>query len=351
MQAAWHKAPTAAFRSLVSGEMMRQPSPLFWSYVARAGEGRNSAWRIAIGFSVIVLMVLFITLAFVVAGPFAYRGFCALAGCAQPTPSYWEVSEILYELLLNSWVGFAFALSTIGAAWAGTWVALRLIHRRRLSSLMGITGRLSWHDLASSFAVWFVVCLGSSALFSATDLTELRDGIELVDWIIALLPFSLWILMQSSAEELVFRGYLQQSLAQRFPNWLVWAALPTLVFTLLHWDGDATPSMNAAILVSGAVFSVAMTLLVCATGNLGAAFGAHCANNVVAILFFGSDADYQWAALYIGPPVQDPSWTPADAALMAITEIVVTIIPLALLLHPRSPFRLASRKNVATPVF
>lgn len=329
---------------------MLQPSPLFWTYVAKAGEGRNSAWRIAIGVSVITLMVLSITIAAIAAGPLVYQGFCALAGCAQPTLSYWEASEMLHESF-DSWFGFALTLCTIGAVWAGTWVALRLLHRRRLSSLIGISGRLSWPDFASSFAVWFVVSLGSSALFFATDPTARRGGIELLDWIIALLPWSLWILMQSSAEELVFRGYLQQSLAQRFPNWLVWAVLPTLIFTLLHWDGDAMPWMNAAVLVSGAVFSVAMTLLVCATGNLGAAFGAHCANNVVAILFFGGDADYQWAALYIGSPVQDPSWTPADAALMTIAGIVLTIIPLALSLHPRSPFRLASKKNGATPVF
>lgn len=330
---------------------MLQPSPLFWSYVAKAGEGRNSAWRIAIGFSVIMLMVLSVTITAIAAGPYAYRGFCALVGCEQPTLSYWEASEMLYEPSPDSWLGFALALCMIGAVWAGTWVALRLLHRRRLSSLMGVTGRLSWHDFASSFAVWFIVGVLSSAFFFATDPTARRGDIELLNWIVALLPFSLLILVQSSAEELVFRGYLQQSLAQRFPNWLVWAALPTLVFTLLHWDGVAMPSMNAAVLVSGAVFSAAMTLLVCATGNLGAAFGAHCANNVVAILFFGGDAGYQWAALYIGLPLQDPSWTPADAALMAIAGIVLTIIPLALSLHPRSPFRLASRKNVATPVF
>ncbi|MCV3241643.1 CPBP family intramembrane glutamic endopeptidase [Mesorhizobium sp. ZC-5] len=319
--------------------------------VAKAGEGRNSAWRIAIGFSVITLMVLFITIAAIAAGPLVYQGFCSLAGCAQPTLSYWEASELLYESFLDSWLGFALALSTIGVAWAGTWVALRLVHRRRLSSLMGVTGRLSWHDFASSFAVWFIVGVLSSALFFATDPTGRRGEVELLNWIVALLPFSLLILVQSSAEELVFRGYLQQSLAQRFPNWLVWAVLPTLVFTLLHWDGDAVPWMNAAVLISIAVFSVAMTLLVCATGNLGAAFGAHCANNVVAILFFGGDADFQWAALYVGLPLQDQSWTPADAVLMAIAGIVLTIIPLALSLHPRSPFRLASKKNIATPVF
>ncbi|HEV2901049.1 MAG TPA: CPBP family intramembrane glutamic endopeptidase [Pseudaminobacter sp.] len=190
----------------------------FAAYIARAGDGRNSAPRIAVGFILIVLFHIIFAVAAFVVGPFILKGYDALLGIDRPLMLYFDTVDTFFVTRF----GLALLLGAIGCMWLGTWFVVRTVHKRKLSGLMGATARLSWRDFAASFAVWFVVGAISSAVFFA-------------------IPLSLFILFQSSAEELVFRGYLQQSLAHRFPHWCVWAALPAIMFTLLHWDSDALP--------------------------------------------------------------------------------------------------------------
>jgi hypothetical protein len=63
------------------------------------------------------------------------------------------------------------------------------------------------------------------------------------------------------------------------------------------------------------------------------------------LLLFGADSDYRSAALFVGLPMQDPSWTPVEAALLVILSIALTVIALAFSLHPRSPFKLRGTQD------
>ncbi|WP_338153259.1 CPBP family intramembrane glutamic endopeptidase [Pseudophaeobacter leonis] len=53
---------------------------------------------------------------------------------------------------------------------------------------------------------------------------------------LGLLPLSLLaVLVQVSAEEVVFRGYLQQALAARFKSPVIWLVAPSALFGLAHY--------------------------------------------------------------------------------------------------------------------
>ena len=116
-----------------------------------------------------------------------------------------------------------------------------------------------------------------------------RGPIGLGTWALFLLPILFFAFVQTSSEELLFRGYLQRGLAYRFRSPLVWAVLPTLVFTALHWNPTAVLGMNIGVAVSIGAFAALLALLVYATGNLGAAMGAHFGNNLVGFLLISHD--------------------------------------------------------------
>lgn len=64
----------------------------------------------------------------------------------------------------------------------------------------------------------------------------MQPQLPLGRWL-TLLPLSLLaILVQVSAEELLFRGYLQQQLAARFASPLVWMVVPSALFALGHYS-------------------------------------------------------------------------------------------------------------------
>lgn len=165
----------------------------------------------------------------------------------------------------------------------------RLGHGRGLASLIGPIG-LSLRALAWGF--------GAVLLFFA--LTELLPPYWMAEgqavartplyWL-ALLPLSLLaLLVQCGAEELFYRGYIQQQLAARFARPWVWMVLPNIAFALAHWElGDFT-TPAAQYVIWAFVFGVAASDLTARTRNLGAAIGFHLGNNAYAFLLFGEYA-------------------------------------------------------------
>ena len=137
----------------------------------------------------------------------------------------------------------------------------------------------------------------------------------------------------------MFRGYLQRGLAYRFRSPLAWAVLPTLVFTALHWNPGSVLGMNIGVLISIGAFAALLALLVYATGNLGAAMGAHLGNNLVGFLLISHDDTLGGFALFRAPPLDGLAWTPAETAVIAGISIVSILLTWLLLLHPRSPLR------------
>ena len=97
--------------------------------------------------------------------------------------------------------------------------------------------------------------------------------------------------------------------------------------------------MNIGVLVSIGGFAALLVALVYATGNLGAAMGAHLGNNLIGFLFISHENTLSPFALYRGATLADLPWTPGQAIAIVGMSIVSILITLALLLHPRSPLR------------
>jgi len=167
-------------------------------------------------------------------------------------------------------------LSTFAGIILGLMVALWLLHRRGLASLFG-PRRATWRG----FGMGALVLCGVSILFSLPMLIfEGTTPHEPLSAVLLFLPVAAALLLvQTGAEELLFRGYMMQQLAVRFQSPWIWLVVPSLLFGLLHYD-PTIPQVQAV----GILFSITLTGflwadLVRVTGNLGAAFGWHFANN------------------------------------------------------------------------
>lgn len=302
----------------------------FCAFVAKAAEGRNSVPRILIGTVLILLIWMIGTLALMVAGGYAWtRGWL-------PGPEPAENASLLIGFM-QTCAGFAVMVLTIGTIWPATWLAMRLLHKRPVRTLFGPQERLDWSDFARAAIAALVAAGVLSLLNVAFDPTMERSSLSLASWLSLLLPMTALILVQTSAEEILFRGYLLQNLAHRFRSPWVWAALPALIFAMAHWSPGAQTWMNGAVLLSIVLFASLASWLVWRTGNLGAAMGFHFGNNIVALLFATSGTDQNSLALFLTRPVSDPSWTVADAVGGVFQQIVVFGLVLVLLTWRKSP--------------
>lgn len=99
-----------------------------------------------------------------------------------------------------------------------------------------------------------------------------RSPLPLHSWAIDALIAIPLILIQTGAEEALFRGYLMQQLFARFRSMLIRVALPTVLFGLLHWNPEA-PGGSGAIMLAAGFAGFALALLTIRTGNLYMAWG------------------------------------------------------------------------------
>ncbi len=158
----------------------------------------------------------------------------------------------------------------------------------------------------------------------------LRPNLPLSRWLM-LLPLSLLaVFIQTSAEEILFRGYLQQGLAARFKSPLAWALIPSLLFASGHYT-PAEAGDNALLVVLWAgVFGVLMADLTARAGTLGPAIAVHLFNNVVALLIFATPGSLDGLALYHLPfDMADTErlrpWLAVDFAMMVLTWLAARV--------------------------
>ncbi len=172
--------------------------------------------------------------------------------------------------------------STFIGGFLGVWLAMRLLHRRPMGVLLGRAPAVL-RDFALGVGMMVVVGGGLSVLM----LPMLPDLVLTPDtdlWLLILPLALLGVLIQTGAEEVVFRGYLQGQLAARFAAPLVWMGVPTVLFGLAHYSPEAMGENTWLVVLATGLFGLIASDLTARSGSLGLAWGLHFANNVMAIL-------------------------------------------------------------------
>lgn len=148
---------------------------------------------------------------------------------------------------------------------------------------------------------------------------------------LALLPLSLTaLLVQTSAEEILFRGYMQQSLAARFQNPVIWIGLPSVLFAFGHYLPAQAGENAVLIAVWAGLFGMFTADLTARSGTLGPAIALHFFNNLIAIIFLAVPGQLSGLALYLLPYGMDDTdvmrgWLLVDFAMMVVCWLVARL--------------------------
>lgn len=173
-------------------------------------------------------------------------------------------------------------LSTFLGGWLGVWLTLRLLHRRPLGAALG-RAPVVLRDFVTGILAMVLVG-GGLTLAMAPMMPALVLTPDLAEWL-WFLPLALvGVLIQTGAEEAVFRGYLQQHLAARFASPLVWLGGPTVLFGLAHFNPEGAGGNVWLVVAATGLFGLIAGDLTARSGSLGLAWGLHFANNVLALL-------------------------------------------------------------------
>lgn len=253
------------------------------NYLEVARTGKNEWWRYVISFPAILATWLIagsVPVAFLIA-------YVQMDG--EPATDVTEAGFTGVPLLLN----FLVTMSSFIPFILATLLAVRFIHYRSVRTLITGEPRVRWERIFMGAGIWFVIAAliatVESLLYPGRYVLTFQPGELLVFAIFALIL----IPIQTSAEEVFFRGYLLQWIGLRLKNKWALSVLNGVLFFLPH---TANPEMAVDSLLVGLgyfVFGFVFTLATVQDNGMELALGVHAANNLFIALF----ANYTITAL------------------------------------------------------
>lgn len=280
-----------------------------------AARPKAQIWRLIIG-------LILVAGVFLLSNQFVHQTLFSLLGSSE----YIALTSVSGG---SSQLSVLFLLFSFAFLFFGVVVALKVAHARGFLAVFGEQAKLRqqfWAVLA------FLVLINVVVVFLPPwDLgAPLVSNVPPLRWL-AVLPFAiLAVLVQVTAEEFLFRGYLQQQLAARFRSPLIWILVPSLMFGLGHYMPTEAGENARLIVVWSVVFGILMADLTARAGTLGPAIAIHFVNNFLAIVVISMPDTLSGLSLFLSPfSMTDTdevrAWLPVDFAMMVVSWLAARL--------------------------
>ena len=215
-------------------------------------------------------------------------------------------------------VMFAFGLVSL-------FLGIKYIHKRAIKTVITSRDKVDWSRFWFGFVVWGVLCVAvvTADIFLTPE--NYTWNFKPIPFFTLLIVSFLFLPIQTSFEELLFRGYFMQGLGTWFQNRWVPLIVTSVAFGLLHGANPEVEKLGyiSMVFYIGTGFFFGITTLLDEGTEL--ALGLHAINNIVAAFLVTTDwTVFQTDALFI-----DTS-EPSVGAEMFLTVFV--LYPLMLVL-------------------
>ena len=285
------------------------------AFVAPA-RAKAQMWRIPFG--IVLVAAFFLALSQMVFGTVLNLAGPGLAAEIQSDgPLGLTAGSVIFFLLQLGLLGVSSALVCV------------VLHGRRPMTLIGAPG-LALRQFTSVSVVLIAVIAALWILPPYDFGGPLERNMALGRWLV-LLPIGLGaVLIQVSAEEVLFRGYLQQQFAARFSSPFLWMFIPSAIFGALHYMPESAGSNAVTIAIFAGVFGLITADLTARAGTLGPAIAVHFFNNVQPILISSAPDEMSGLALYVLPfGLSDEEmlaeWLPVDMGWMLVAWLAARL--------------------------
>jgi membrane protease YdiL (CAAX protease family) len=252
-------------------------------YLEVASQGRNEWWRYLLSFPAILVTWLFVGSIPVV----MLMAYVSMDG--NPATNFSGTGFTGIPVVLE----FLITMSSFIPFFVATLLAVRFIHERPMKTLVTGKMHIRWGRILAGAAAWLFI----AALLAVTEAVLYPGRYVLTFQPVTLLIYAVFALIlipiQTSAEELFFRGYLLQWMGLRLKNVWVLSLLNGILFFLPH---SVNPEMaSGSLLIGLGYFAMGffLTLITLQDHGMELALGMHAGNNLFAALF----ANYEVTAL------------------------------------------------------
>ena len=280
-------------------------------YLSLAKQGKNVWWRYVISIFLILFFYQFIGVIPIVILSVALTLDKNPATQLNPETLQFEgVEPLLSYLVLN----FA-SISLL----AGLYISVRFLHQRRMITLVTPNEQVRWKRIFQGFGLYFLLTFLISFVGIVLSPSEYQLTFKPSQFLV-FLPIALVITpIQTSAEELFFRGYLIQGIGLKTRSLLIPILGSSLLFMLPHLLNPETKLNFFLMALFYLLFGIFFAVITVKDNSLELAMGVHAANN----LFVALILNYSNSAL---PSPSIVTLSRFDPLSSLISFIVVAVI-------------------------
>lgn len=273
---------------------------------------QNRFWKYLVG-SVIVILAAF-------AGQIPLM----VAILAKSMSSGLEVPSTNAEVMryLESNTTLFLLLISFAAALIGLYLVVRYLHGQPFKSIVTARAKVDWSRIAFAFVLWGILLAVTTYIGY---LVAPEDYIVQFRWdkflILAAIAIPL-IPIQTSVEELIFRGYLLQGFANLSKTRLFPLIMTSLIFGTMHVLNPEVDQMGYIVMVFYIGTGLFLGIVTLMDDGLELALGFHAANNLVAALLVTAD----WTAFRTDSILRDISQPEAGLDIVLPVLVVYPIV-------------------------
>lgn len=287
-------------------------------YIEQAFKGLHEWWRYFVGIILVVIAVGIGQIPFTAAVLIkSYSDGNGLEGLDNSNVmSYLEPNLNLFLMLLSFAVGLIALL-----------LVAKFLHRQTIVQLTTSRPKIDWSRFWFTFILWGIISTSFIIIGYFMAPEDYVWNFKLVPFLILLVIVIIFIPLQTSFEEYLFRGYLMQGIGVVAKNRWLPLLITSVSFGLLHLANPEVERLGYAIMIfyiGTGLFLGIMTLM---DEGMELALGFHAANNFFAALMVSAD----WTALQTHSVFKDIS-DPTKTLMSEMVLPVFIVFPILLLI-------------------
>lgn len=287
-------------------------------YISQAFKSLHEWWRYLVGLIIIVIAVIIGQIPFTAAVMFKTfkNGDNIFQLDEQKMMSLLEPNLNLFLMLLSFAIGLV-----------GLFMVAKYLHRQSLIQLTTSRQKIDWNRFWFIFILWGIISSSFVLIDYVTSPEDYVINFQLVPFVILCIIAILFVPLQTSFEEYLFRGYLMQGIGVILKNKWAPLLLTSFTFGMLHIANPEVDKLGNMIMVyyiGTGLFLGIMTLM---DEGMELALGFHAANNLFTALLVTAD----WTAFQTHSVLKDMS-DPTQAGFVDIFMPVFIVFPIILLI-------------------
>lgn len=182
-------------------------------------------------------------------------------------------------------------------------LVIKWLHNQKFKDVITSRVKIDWSRIFFSFVLWAVFQIIVTIISYYASPGDFKWNFELQPFLILLLIAVVMIPLQTSAEELMFRGYLMQGFALLAKNRWVPLIVTSVVFGSLHFFNPEVAKMGNIVMIYYIGTGLFLGILTLMDEGMELSLGFHAANNLITALLVTSE----WSALQTYSVLKDIS--------------------------------------------